>query len=238
MKTTITFTLITLLLTGCLTTNGQSRYVTDQFDVSPFTAIESSVVANIQIRQSSQTAVTAEGSEHLLNSLDVRMEGNKLVLDMEDRLLKKQQGASDKLTITITTPTLTHVDFEGVGNLQILGPFTGEELHIDSEGVGNFKAENLDIGFISLTSEGVGNNTLAGKADRLEINSEGVGNVNASNLEARSAVVHSEGIGNVSCRATEYLKIHTDGIGGVTYYGRPAQTDLSKEGIGRIKAGD
>lgn len=238
MKTTITFTLIALLFTSCIATNGQSRYATDQFDVTPFTAIESSVVANIEIRQSSTTSVTADGSERLLDILEVRMDGNKLVLDMEDRLLRKQKNNADKLTITITTPDLSRIDSEGVGNIEILGTFATPELQIDSDGVGNLRANDLDAGFTRVSSEGVGNITLGGKADRVEIRSEGVGNVNASKLVSRSATVSSEGVGNVSCHASEYLKVRSDGIGSVTYYGKPGETDLSKNGIGRIKAGD
>ena len=204
----------------------------------PFTTIESAVVASIDIRQSPTTSVTAEGSDRLLDILDVRMEGNKLILDMEERFLKNLKGRNDKLTILITTPTLSKIDFEGVGNIEIHGTFTVPELEIDSEGVGNFRANNLDIGFIRVSSEGVGNTTLGGKADRVEICSEGVGNVNASKLHSRSTMVSSEGVGNVSCHASEYLRVRSEGIGGVTYYGRPTETDLSKGGLGRIKAGD
>lgn len=238
MKPTLAFTLATLLLISCVATNGQSRYATDQFDVTPFTTIESSVVANIEIRQSPTTQVTAEGSERLLDLLEVRIEGNKLILDMEERLLKNQKARNERLTIMITTPTLSKIDFEGVGNIEIHGNFTGDELIIDSEGVGNFNANHLDIGFLRVSSEGVGNTTLSGNADRVEIRSEGVGNVNTSKLRSRSTIVSSEGVGNVRCHASEYLRVRSEGIGGVTYYGRPAETDLSKEGIGRIKAGD
>lgn len=239
MKTTITLALLAVFFTSCSTTGAQSsRSATDQFDVTPFTAIESSVVANIEIRQSSNTSVTAEGSERLLDLLEVRMDNGKLVLDMEDRHLKKFKGNTDKLVIAITTPTLSEIDFEGVGNIEIHGTFSTPELIIDSEGVGNFKANNLDVEFIRISSEGVGNTTLGGKADRVEISSEGVGNVNASKLVSRSATVSSEGVGNVSCHASEYLKVRSDGIGGVTYYGNPTETDFSKSGIGKIKAGN
>ena len=179
MKTTITLTLLAVFFTACSTTNVQSRYATDKFEVTPFTTIESSVVANIEIRQSSTTEVSAEGSEKLLDILEVRMDGDKLILDMEDRLLNRQKNNAEKLTIYISTPTLSKIEQDGVGNVEIIGTFSVPELAIDSEGVGN-----------------------------------------------------------VSCHASEYLKVRSDGIGGVTYYGNPAETDLSKNGIGKIKAGN
>lgn len=240
MKISATLTLIAVLFTACISAGAQSRQAADEFEVSEFTAIESTVFANIEIRQSSTTSVTAEGSEELLNLLDVRMDNDKLILTMDDRQLKKKKmnKNSDKLLISISTPTLTKIDFDGVGNIEIEGTFSTPELTIDSEGVGNFTADNLDAGSIYLSSEGVGNTTLGGKADKVEIQSEGVGNVNSSKLTARSAVVTSQGVGNVSCYASEYLKVRSEGIGNVRYYGNPTDKELNKEGLGRIKAGD
>lgn len=238
MKISATLALIAVLFTSCIPAGAQSRHATDQFEVTEFTTIESSVVANIHIKQSPTVSVTAEGSEELLNILDVRMDNDKLVLTMEDRHLRKNKGRSDKLVISISTPTLTKLDFDGVGNIEIDGTFTTPELTIDSEGVGNLKADKLDAGSIFISSEGVGNTTLGGKADKVEIRSEGVGNVNTSNLTARSTVVISQGVGNVSCHASEYLKVRSEGIGNVTYYGNPTDKELSKEGLGRIKAGN
>lgn len=238
MKISATFTLIAVLFTACGPAGAQSRQATDQFEVTEFTAIESSVVANIHIRQSPTVSVTAEGSEELLNILDVRMDNDKLILTMEDRYLKRHKGRSDKLLISISTPTLTKIDSDGVGNIEIDGAFSTPELTIDSEGVGNLRADRLDAGSIYISSEGVGNITLGGKADKVEIKSEGVGNVNTTDLTARSAVVTSQGVGNVSCHASEYLKVRSEGIGNVTYYGNPADKELSKDGLGRIKAGN
>lgn len=238
MKFSAVFTLIVVLFVTTGTACAQSRYATDQFEVTEFTTIESSVVGNIHIRQSPNVNVTAEGSEELLNILDVRMDNGKLILSMEERHLRRYKGRADKLVISIATPTLTRLNSDGVGNIGIDGTFTTPGLNIDSEGVGNIRADNLDAGSISITSEGVGNITLGGKAGNVEIKSEGVGNVNTSKLTARRAVVSSQGVGNVSCHATEYLKVRSEGIGNVIYYGNPTDKDLSKNGLGRIKAGN
>lgn len=238
MKRTISLLSIILLLAASSNSCAQSRRATDQFEVSGFTAIESSVVANIHIRQSPRTSVTAEGGEELLDALDVRMDNDKLILSMEESFLKRFRKRSQNLVISITTPTLTRIDSEGVGNIVIDGTFSTPSLHIQSDGVGNFTAENLRCDEVKIDSEGVGNITLCGTAGNVEIRSEGVGNVNADGLKAKRAVVSSQGVGNVSCHASEYLKVRSDGIGNVRYYGNPAEKEFSKDGIGKIKAGD
>lgn len=237
MNKTTLLLIITILLTAVSSSCAQSRVAKDQFEVDNFTSIKSSVVANINISQSSQTTVVAEGDENLLDILEVRMDNNRLILTMEERQAKRFNKKASKLTITISTPTLTHIDSEGVGNIQFVGTFDTPELIINSEGVGNIRADNLQAGFVKAESEGVGNITLIGKADEVEINSEGVGNIDVSELISLRAKVESEGVGNVRCHATEFLKAKSEGIGNITYYGNPKQTDLSKEGIGKIKAG-
>ncbi|RNC63487.1 head GIN domain-containing protein [Proteiniphilum sp. X52] len=238
MKIPATLTLIAVLFTACISVGAQSRQAADEFEVSEFTAIESSVIANIHIKQSPIVSVTAEGSEELLNLLEVRMDNDKLILTMEDRHLKRNKRRSEKLLISISTPALTRLDFNGVGNIEIDGTFSTPELTIESEGVGNLRADRLEAGAIHISSRGVGNTTLGGKTDQLEIQSEGVGNVNTTKLTSRSAAVTSQGVGNIHCHASEYLKVRSEGIGNVTYYGNPAKKELNKEGLGKIKAGN
>lgn len=238
MKTTPFLALLIVLLTVSSTSCAQTRNANDKFEVDDFTAIEASVVGNIEITQSNTTSVTAEGSEELLDVLDVSMNNGKLILKMEERLWKRFKRNSNKLTIHISTPTLSRVAFEGVGNIRIIESFTTPELVLSSTGVGNFTALGLNCDFVKVDSEGVGNTILGGKTDRLEIDSEGVGNVEADKLISRQTTVTSEGVGNVSCFASEYLKVRSQGIGNVKYYGKPKETVLSKDGIGKIRAGN
>ena len=238
MKNINILALVTLLLSISSISCAQTRLSKDEFDVSSFTAIRSSVVANIEVRQASQTSVTAEGNEKLLDMLDVKMDNQTLVFKMDDRLMKRIRNRSNKLTIYVSTPNLTYIDSEGVGNIMIKGNFDTPELIIKSEGVGNINADYLHAGKVKIDSEGVGNISIEGIADRVEISSEGVGNINTRKLITPNAVVISEGVGNVSCYASEYLKIDSEGIGNVTYYGKPKDTNLNKDGIGKIKAGD
>lgn len=239
MKTSISLALVLMLITSCANSKAQTwGYATDEFEVAQFSAIKSSIVGNIEINQSNSVKVTAEGSERLLDILEVRIDGNKLILDMDSKLLRKINKDNEKLTVYISTPTLFEIESEGVGNFFIKGTFETPRLTFDSEGVGNIKADNIITEFVRINSEGVGNITIAGETLETEIESEGVGNINAKDLLSLRTIVSSEGIGNVSCYASEYLRATSSGIGNVTYYGNPLEIDLSKEGIGKIKSGD
>lgn len=236
MKKLNILVLIALLFTASISC-AQTRQAKDEFDVSNFTAIKSTVVANIEVRQSSQTNVMAEGNEDMLNLLEVSMDKNTLVLNMRDRKRWRIKNNTNKLTIYVSTPTLTQIDSEGVGNITIVGNFNTPELKIESDGVGNIKAENIIAGEVRIDSEGVGNISIAGNATSVNISSQGVGNIDAEKLKTPRANVSSEGVGNVSCYASEYLKVSSAGIGNVTYYGNPKETNLNKDGVGKIRAG-
>lgn len=238
MKSTIKLSIIALTLTISSIACSQQRYAADQYDITEFSSIKSSVVGNISIRQTQNTSVSAEGNEEMLDLLEVKVDNGTLVLDMVEQGLKKLKRGNGKLNILITTPNLTYIDNKGVGNLVIEGIFNSPELTINSSGVGNTSIENIKAGSINVDSEGVGNITLIGTADNLDIESEGVGNIYAERLKTKSAFISSEGIGNVKCYASEYLKASAEGIGRITYFGNPKKTNLSKEGIGKIKSGD
>ena len=232
---------IILLVTLIFTTNiacAHTRQAKDQFEVSNFTAIESSAVANIEIRQATETSVIAEGDDDLLDLLNVRVDKQTLVIEMNNKRKKLFRNRSNKLTIFISTPNLTKIESEGVGNITIEGSFETPKLKIDSEGVGNFRAENLYAGTVEIESDGVGNIKVGGNAESVYIKSEGIGNTDAKDLISLTTYVESDGVGNVSCYASEYLKIDSEGIGNTTYYGKPKQSNINKDGVGRIRAGN
>lgn len=237
MKILNIFVLVTLLLPisiSCV----QSGQTKDEFEVSNFTAIRSSVVGNIEIRQASQTSVTAEGSEALLDLLNVKMDNQTLVLKMAERRMKRIKNSASKLTIYVSTPNLTYIDFEGVSNITIKGNFNTPELTIESDGVGNMNVDYLNVGNVKIDSEGVGNINIGGKAKKVNISSGGIGNINTRELITPNAFVKSVGVGNISCYASEFLQIESNAIGNVTYYGKPKETSFNKKGIGKIKAGN
>lgn len=95
---------------------------------------------------------------------------------MDERQLKRINKRANKLTISISTPTLNYIDSEGVGNFVIEGTFETPELSINSSGVGNLTAENLNAGYINIDSEGVGNVSCFA-TEYLKASSNGIGNI-------------------------------------------------------------
>lgn len=212
--------------------------ITRTYDVSSFNTIQANSIGNIVFTQSPATSVVAEGSEKLIELLQVSTENNTLVISMKEKNVKGFNRKNSKLEIRISSPHIAALNNTGVGNITFNGKIETPELSIASQGVGNLTAMDLNCQRIVIESEGVGNISLGGKTDFLRISSQGVGNTKAEELMAKTAVVASEGVGNVRFYASDSITVNSDGIGNVVYYGNPQEKQISKNGIGRVKKGE
>lgn len=241
MKTKLILFAAILAMVFTLNTYAQTkknRGTTDKtYTVGEFSKIDSDIVGSIVFTQSPQTSVRAEGDAEIINILVVSVKDNTLKLSRKKDIKYKMRDRKGKnLIVYVSAPELSAIENEGVGNITINGKFSAPELFIKTEGVGNITANDLDCGFVKIDSEGVGNTKLGGTANTVEIKSEGVGNVYTEKLLSKQAKVRCEGVGNVRVYATESLDARTAGIGNITYYGNPAQKEIRKNGMGRIRA--
>jgi hypothetical protein len=79
---------------------------------------------------------------------------------------------------------------------------------------------------------------INGDVKTFTMKAEGVGEVDAQALLANDADVSFRGIGDVKVFARNRLDAVVQGMGGVTYYGKPRTVNKSASGIGSVKAGE
>lgn len=229
----VLFSIMILVVVATSCTFAQKREISNKtYTVQSFTSVESDVVANIIYTQSNNISVRAEGDKDMIDNLRITEKNGdlKITHNKKIRVTNKKN-----LTIYINSPTITHVDIEGVGNWNMKGKVKAENLKIEFDGVGNFEALDLESNNIKVSYEGVGNLKLGGTTDFLEMTSEGVGSINTQNLIAKKAIVKSSGVGSVKCYASESLDAINNGVGSITYYGNPKTKTLNNSGVGKIK---
>jgi len=166
----------------------------------------------INVGQKQSVIVTADDAE--LARVVTKVIGDELVISMPDT---KNYKASDKIKISIRVAHLEKFTLEGVGSTT-LNNISGERFEVNYQGVGNLIAN--------------------GKVKQFVLNAEGVGSLNARELEAEHVDVKLEGVGSAKVRATESLLARVEGIGSLTYYGRPARVAKTVDGIGSVRAGE
>ena len=183
-------------------------------ELPEFRSITSQGVYTLVVTAGQKQAFVVTGDKALLDTLTTRVVGNELVISMPHG---GSHNWDDKITISIAVAHLSRFQIEGVGDTTLSG-LTGETFELDYQGVGKL--------------------TAAGKVQKFTLKAKGVGAIDARDLDAQSVEATLEGVGSVSVRASKLLNAKVQGIGSLTYYGKPAQVTKSVDGIGGVRAAE
>lgn len=183
-------------------------------DVPVFQSITSQGAFQVTVNVGQKQSVVLSGSDAALARIETKVVDNTLVVSAPDR---KHSSNDDKVQVSISVEQLRQFQLEGAGKTE-LNYIAGERFRLNYQGVGLLKAN--------------------GKVQTLIIKAEGVGSINTRDLDAQHVDVSLEGVGSVQVRATESLRAKVEGIGSLTYYGKPTRISKSVDGIGKVSAGD
>jgi hypothetical protein len=183
-------------------------------DLPSFNAIATQGAFTLVVNAGQKQSFEVSGDEAELATLETKVVDGELQISLPR---KQSLWWGDRLKITIGMEELQKMSMEGVGDTT-LNALSGERFALSYQGVGYLHAN--------------------GKVQHFALKAEGVGAVNARKLEAQSVDASLQGIGSVSVRATESLNAKVEGLGSLSYYGKPAQVRQSAEGIGSIRAAE
>lgn len=237
-KLLVTMLLLVGLFCSCNavgeTIKPSKNLITRDYKVKEFNQIDASTVGDIYYTQSTdgKTSVQIYGPDNFINLVQVAVKNGTLLLTME----KHNKVKNGKLKITISSPDLNRIDFKGVGDINIENSFKTAKLNIACKGVGDIKINDLTCDMLTVSSMGVGDVELKGKAQSAILSSKGVGDIDAEELETARVEASSKGVGDISCYATESLKASVKGVGSIKYKGNPTEKSFDKGGIGSIKS--
>lgn len=204
----------TLVMIGLLAIAPLAFAAQDTRELPEFTSISAKGVFKLVVTAGQPQSVVLSADDGALPNVTTSVVDGELVIGMPK---KGNSWSGEKLSITIGMQQLKKLQIEGVGGTT-LNALAGDEF--------------------TLRFQGVGHLTANGKVQRFVLKAEGVGGVNARNLEAQLVDASVEGVGSVSVRATESLKARVEGIGSLTYYGKPTKVSQTAEGIGSIRAAE
>lgn len=238
IKKSLILSFVLLVCVSCNMVGGvkpSDNYITRNYKVAEFDQMKLNTVGNINFLQSTDgtTSVKIYGPDNILDLIEVSVKNRKLFIEFKK---KNQIKNVKKMQIDITSPNLSGLEFEGVGNIDLGESLSADELGIRFTGVGNLVAKGITCQSIHVSSNGVGDVNLSGKSESVTLSNNGVGNISASKLEGNTVHVSAKGVGNVTCWANEYLKASTSGVGSIKYKGNPSEKNLSKNGVGSIKS--
>jgi hypothetical protein len=228
---------VVLLFSNCTFTKGitpSKTYITRNYNVGTFTAINFSGVGNIVFTQTpGKSGISVYGPENYVQHVTVTIENNVLKIGMDDSKSGRFSYA-ERLKININAPLLTNIFLKGVGNITI-NKLNIDNLEVVNKGVGNIKIDSISGKSLNVTSNGVGNVTLGGSVHASSLSCNGVGNIDAVSLKSKIVEANCRGVGSINCFATDSITATVKGVGSIRYKGQPVQKDFDKSGIGSIK---
>jgi len=200
-------------LAGCLMQNGvpgSGHATTEARALGPFSHIELSGSADVEVSVGPVQSVEITIDDNLLPIIETKVDGDTLRIGST-----KNYDSSLGLKVKIVAPSVEGFAVSGAVNLHAVG---------------------LAAKTFSLNISGAGNADLQGSVDALEVEVSGAAKIHAFDLAAKSVKLELSGAGNAQVTATESLNATVSGAGDVRYRGHPAKVSQDVSGAGTVVA--
>ena len=192
-----------------------TAHADDQVRTMPaFTAISVTGPISIVVDAGKSQSLTLRGDARFLQDVTSEVVNGELRLSVRE---KKNISWHGDPRVVITVPDLRAVGVEGAGEVKL----------------NQIRGERLDVNY-----RGAGSMHIKGEVKTFKMQAEGVGEVDAKSFIADDVNVVFRGIGDVKVFARNRLDATVQGIGNLTYYGKPRSVNKSASGLGSVKAGD
>lgn len=247
---------LALTLSGCLTGNGVPA--TRDFDVFGAQSLDHRTLLDLEVHPGPKARLSITCDENLLDVFEVRVEGETLIMDQDDRPIDPQVDCRGELEL----PALTRLDSGGSGRVDVVGPFAETALvavsgsgsvrfreavndaaHLEVSGSGSLDIPSaygcgvrLRIsGSGSLTLDELRTETMAPCAARVEL--LGSGSATVQSLIAPATELSAQGSGSIRAAGqTGTLLVRVTGSGSVRAPDLVAESgDLESHGSGSIE---
>jgi hypothetical protein len=213
MKIWILVCIAIIVATGCnvISANkvkGSGVVKTEKRSLAPYTALEVSCPASLEVRLQEPESSEISGDDNLIPLITTEVKNNTLYIRSTQEIAPRE-----KLRISLSNPDLIRFTFSGAGDAN----------------VSNIKNDRIEI-----VLSGAGDLTASGETKEAAIKLSGAGRVDAKNLLAAKAKADSTGVGSLDVYATEQLEAKASGVGEINYYGSPKIVKKDASGIGSI----
>jgi len=187
---------------------------------------------NVYLTQESNTKVSIEGEENIIQHIRTYREGNSLIISTENGYRLKN---TQPVNVYVSAPMLEEISISGSGDIIGKTKLTSDNrLEFSISGSGNINTD-VDAPNVKVDIGGSGNSEVKGKTRDLSIEIAGSGKAQAKELLSENANVSIAGSGNAYVNASSKLEVHVAGSGDVYYLGKP-QITSHIAGSGSVKA--
>jgi hypothetical protein len=205
---------LVLAITGCNLslgngTVGSGTPAQETRAVPGFDSLDVDGSVDVTVRVGSPAGLEVRGDDNLLSHVKSEVRGSTLHLWPEG-----SYTTTLGLSATVSVPALVSLRNDGSADI-VVTDVEGEQL--------------------TITNQGSGDLSLAGRVDTLTIDVNGSGDVDAKALSATHARVTVNGSSDVDVLAVESLDAKVNGSGDISYRGNPKDVKRQVNGSGDIE---
>lgn len=205
-----------------------------ELTVGSFNSLDVRGNMKVSLRQESGSGVTIQTDDNLFEFLDVRVEGNTLVVDTRDGY---NLNPSKDIIAYVSAPDFREIQLSGACDIVSEGIISGNEKLIIS-GSGSSEIElDVNVPAIETSLSGSGSVKLTGEARHFIANVSGSGDIICFDLVADNIQLDLSGSADVEVTANKQLDIDASGSSNVSYRGN-AKVTQSISGSGSVKKVD
>ncbi|WP_296943644.1 head GIN domain-containing protein [uncultured Massilia sp.] len=182
--------------------------------VPPFTAISVQGPFNVIVEAGKAQSLSVRGSDKFVGGVASDVVDGELVVRMRDRNYGTLRGDQH---VVVTVPQLRAFKAEGAGEIRL----------------NHIRGERFEVGY-----RGAGELRITGEVKAFRIRAEGVGVVDTKDLIADDVDIRFQGVGEARVYARNRLDAQVEGMGSLTYFGRPRVVNNKASGLGSVRQGD
>ncbi len=230
---------ISILLVSCHFGNhdkvrGNGTIKTENRTAGSFTGVDVGGNIDLYVKQDSIRSVKIEADENLLQYIEVKLEGDKLVIQPKDGY---NLSGSKGIKVYVSSPVFKTLEASGACDIIGENKITCiEPMYIDLSGASDVKLE-LKAPKVETTSSGAGSISLKGETKDFSVDGSGSTNIKCFELMAENTTVELSGAGDAQVYASVKLDVHVSGAADVKHKGNAAVTkEIS--GAGSVKKVD
>lgn len=200
--------------------------VFDKVDISDYIYVE--------LIQSDQHYVEVIGPRNLLNKIETDVDGNTLFVSNRNTCNFVRSFKND-ITVKIFSPSIQDIQNRGTGDIVTPDTLRYNYLKIENRhAAGDIRINFIGDSLSAFTQTGVANFVLSGRVFKAELFNQGVGKIEASQLIAEQTYINNSSINDIEAYSRGYLYAINFFSGDIKVFGSPLQSDIIREGTGRI----
>jgi hypothetical protein len=213
---------------------GNGHVVSKSFDKTNFKNIDVSSSLDVVLKQGTDYSVRIDGEENILQLIEVRKEGDKLIVGFKDNT---SISPTKDIKVYITAPEFHKLEGSGACTISNSGVITGNEVTLDLSGACNTHL-NVDVNKLGIEASGASEIEVKGKAVYFSVEGSGSTSVSAFQLMSENATIDLSGAGDAEVFASQSLKADLSGAGSVSYKGNPPSVSKEISGAGSVSKAD